>query len=126
MAFAARPLGVYMKPMRWFMSLLAVLVLVEAGARFCPGMLGGQAHAHAGEQAVAGADCHGAPAHAPDAEADAECSGGAACGTCVLLAALDAAPAAGPAAFAADPGHAFAPAPAPPVLRLTDPPPPKR
>lgn len=112
--------------MRWFMSLLAVLVLVEAGARFCPGMLDGTAHAHAGGVTAAAPDCHGAPAHAPDAEADAECSGGAACGTCVLLAALDAAPAAGPASPVADPGHAFAPDPAPSALRLTDPPPPKR
>jgi hypothetical protein len=107
------------------MSLLAVLVLVEAGARFCPGMLGGQAHAHAGEAAVA-ADCHGAPVHAPDIDAGIECTGGAACGTCVLLAGLETAPAAGLTAFAADPGHAFAPKPAPSVLRLTDPPPPKR
>jgi hypothetical protein len=113
--------------MRWFMSLLAVLVLVEAGARFCPGMLDGTAHAHAFEgEAAATADCHGAPAQTPDADTQSECMGGAACGTCVLLAALESPPAAGPAAFAADPGHAFAPDPAPSVLRLTDPPPPKR
>lgn len=112
--------------MRWFMSLLAVLVLVEAGARFCPGMLGGQAHAHAGEQAVAVADCHGAPAHASDLDAQVHCTGGAACGTCVLLAALDSAPGAGPASPEADPGHLFAPQAGPSVLRLTDPPPPKR
>ncbi|MBI1265680.1 MAG: hypothetical protein GC187_13225 [Alphaproteobacteria bacterium] len=111
--------------MRWFMSLLAVLVLVEAGARFCPGMLGGQAHAHAGEQAVAVADCHGAPAHASDADAGIDCSGGAACGTCVLLAGLETA-AGGLTAFEAAPGHLFAPQAGPSVLRLTDPPPPKR
>ncbi|MGY6627247.1 MAG: hypothetical protein ACXIVL_01910 [Oceanicaulis sp.] len=111
--------------MRWFMSLLAVLVLVEAGARFCPGMLGGEAHAHAGEAAVA-ADCHGAPLHAPAADADIECTGGAGCGTCVLLAGLETAPAAGPTVFEADPGHAFARDAGPSVLRLTDPPPPKR
>ncbi|MCC5996481.1 MAG: hypothetical protein JJU18_08955 [Oceanicaulis sp.] len=113
--------------MRWFMSLLAVLVLIEAGARFCPGMLGGQAHAHAhaGEEAVA-ADCHGVALHAPEADADIECTGGAGCGTCVLLAGLETAPAIGLTAFEADPGHAFAPKQAPSVLRLTDPPPPKR
>jgi len=113
--------------MRWFMSLLAVLVLVEAGARFCPGMLDGTAHAHAFEgEATAAADCHGAPAQTPDSDADADCTGGAACGTCVLLAALDSAPASGPASPQAYPGHAFAPNPAPSALRLTDPPPPKR
>ncbi|WBQ11932.1 hypothetical protein L2D00_08730 [Hyphomonadaceae bacterium BL14] len=111
--------------MRWFMSILAVLVLVEAGARFCPGMLDGTAHAHAGDM-IAAADCHGASAQTPDLDAEAHCTGGAACGTCVLLAALDSAPGAGPASPEADPGHAFVPAQAPSVLRLTDPPPPKR
>ena len=109
------------------MSLLAVLVLVEAGARFCPGMLGGQAHAHApaGEAAVA-VDCHGVPAQTPDTDAETECTGGAACGTCVLLAGLETPSAAGLTSPEADPGHAFAPNPAPSALRLTDPPPPKR
>lgn len=111
--------------MRWFMSLLAVLVLIEAGARICPGMLGGEAHAHASE-IIAAVDCHGALAQTQDADADTECTGGAACGTCVLLAGLETPSATGLTSPEADPGHSFAPNPAPSALRLTDPPPPKR
>ncbi len=116
--------------MRWFMSLLAVLVLIEAGVRFCPGALGLEAGASEAASAHALPDCHGPAMAASDGQDAADihhdCTGGAACGACVHFSALDMRPASTPGVEARLPGPLFAHDAGPSALRLTDPPPPKR
>ncbi|KAA5803558.1 hypothetical protein F1654_07065 [Alkalicaulis satelles] len=114
--------------MRWFMSLLAILVLIEAGVRFCPGALGLEAHAHEAASTHAMPDCHGAPA-VPDADpagSDPACFGGVACGACVHFSVLDMAAAGAPGMNAVLPQPLAVHDAGPSALRLTDPPPPKR
>ncbi|XBQ17676.1 MAG: hypothetical protein ABL308_07280 [Oceanicaulis sp.] len=122
--------------MKWLFAVLAVLVLVEAGAGFCQTAHAAGPTPHAQSHAVhdeAAPPCHGAGASQDESDdvrpamnaAGHDCGGGAACLDCVLLTAtlgdIPQAPA------APEPGlvRAFAPASAPDLVYGFDPPPPR-
>ncbi|MEQ8404535.1 MAG: hypothetical protein RKE49_05510 [Oceanicaulis sp.] len=125
--------------MNWFLSVLAGLALLVAGAGVCPSAHGLEAHAAmagAPSQPAPGVHDMDEPCHGEDSEtADTEprpagdtaacCDGGAACGDCALLTVTLADPAAEPGAPALGHLRAFRPDAAPTLVFAFDPPPPR-